>query len=204
MALLHDHKTDGPHYPAHMKYQIPNTLTITQICLFSLLLPYLWRYCFCNSHHLKDSGSGEPKIFFFPSSICHFNARKMQKATYSLQTPYLEASRNFILYIYFVHFGQCISPEFPFTCCIMSFLFNISCLEKSKGLSWAFSPELSHWFLEQRETICHLAATTIWGDKLLSEAKHCSRCPERCLPSDTENAAVGRRSFYVFFFQAGY
>ena len=116
-------------------YEIPNaTLTITQICLFSLLLPYLWRYCFCNSHHLKDSGSGEPKMFFFPSSICHCNGRKIAESHLPIATSLPRSLTKF----YFVHlmaFGHPISPKFPFTCCIMSFLFNISCLEKSNVLS---------------------------------------------------------------------
>lgn len=109
----------------------------------------------------------------------------LSKATYPLQLPCLEVSWKF--------WEACFS-KISLPSCVMSFLFNQPHLEKSDGLPWVFPCALSHSLILGAGRN-HLAATTIWRNKVLSEAIHCSCCPDRCLPSNPEDPAGGRRSF---------
>lgn len=62
MALLHDHKTDGPHYPAHMKYQMSPWL-LHKYAYFPYSCPIFGDIAFVIPIILKTLEVGNQKCF---------------------------------------------------------------------------------------------------------------------------------------------
>lgn len=113
--------------------KVPNaTVTNTHMGLFSLLLPRVWRGCFCNSCFPQESAGGEqtclPLLLHLP-----LNGRTVAESHLAIAASLPRS----VMKILFCTLNAIWAPYFsctPLTRCVVSYLFNQPRLETSDGL----------------------------------------------------------------------
>lgn len=156
----------GGLYPAHRKYQMP-PWQLHKFSYFPYSCPIFGEVAFAIPV-IRQSLEVDNKNVCLPFCIYPFHGKSVSERHLPIATSLPRSLTKILFCTLNATWAACFS-YILLTCCVISFLCNIPHLEKSTGLSWAFSPGLSHWFLEQRKTICHFVATIIWRNKVLNE-----------------------------------